>query len=767
MPQAFRRSKRRRSRRPPGQSNDCITHYLLFFAIIGAQVERFGSSELAATLGMAFLHASFAIAAAWIFARRIFPHASTLGQAVRAGVIFFAIVAGCGLVLGALSRLTLGPSVFAEGLVLTAAMLVPRADPKHPRYEPDESTALDAPSWVVGILVALLAFAVAFAFTHAPLTLYDSLSYHLFFAARWVQDHALTIIPTPFSDEAQAYAPANGELFFAWLMLPLHSDLLARSGQLPFALLAAATLYLLARRLGASPAHAVYPSAFFLLSRPVLEQAIGANVDLICAAMFLTSVYLGLAAVDSNEARDWALWGLSLGLYWGSKYLALVYTPVVVLMAVIRWPRARMLWALPGVAALAVPWYVRNWAIAGSPIYPASLSIAGLTVARGAFGRQAMLNTVFHTNDVGLLPAILAPAFGPTLFVVWIPVAVVGGVALARRGWWPHGFLFLLPMLMVPLYWFGLPVNVDPRFLMPATGLALLPFAFTFTARRAWNAVVHAAYLAAMLWIVVGVRWTVPAALPWYMSRWLALDGLVKPSFVLAFLGLSSLSAAAWALGPRRMRWAVPFAGCLLAGVTMAIGERLRWCESASCDCLDTTSPNIRAEQLVSWQWLAQHVHHSTVAYTGTNLPYPLTGERLTNRVVYTDIDGRRGWRLHDYDRAYRRGRFEPRPPALATPSGELMPVAQRPGPRDDAARPRYERLEGNREAWVFNVQKLGIDYLFVSVLSAYEIDYQWHNGAGFPIEDEWAAADPRVFRLVYENQRVRIYAIENREARS
>ena len=90
----------------------------------------------------------------------------------------------------------------------------------------------------VAVVGGLLSFALAFAMTHAPLTLYDSLSYHLFFAARWVQDHAITIIPTPFSDEAQAYTPGNGELFFAWLMLPIHSDALARMGQFPFGLLA-------------------------------------------------------------------------------------------------------------------------------------------------------------------------------------------------------------------------------------------------------------------------------------------------------------------------------------------------------------------------------------------------------------------------------------------------------------------------------------------------------------------------------------------------
>jgi hypothetical protein len=46
-----------------------------------------------------------------------------------------------------------------------------------------------------------------------------------------------------------------------------------------------------------------------------------------------------------------------------------------------------------------------------------------------------------------------------------------------------------------------------------------------------------------------------------------------------------------------------------------------------------------------------------------------------------------------------------------------------------------------------------------VSVLSAYEVDFVSHNAGGFPIEDDWARADP-AFTLVYENGQVRIYGL-------
>ena len=130
----------------------------------------------------------------------------------------------------------------------------------------------------------------------------------------------------------------------------------------------------------------------------------------------------------------------------------------------------------------------------------------------------------------------------------------------------------------------------------------------------------------------------------------------------------------------------------------------------------------------------------------------------------YVNIDRHRTWRLHDYDRAHRRRRDDALPIApLAISSGVLTPL---PGPSRwhvDAVRPRYERMEGNRDAWISNLKALGVDRLFVSTLSAYEIEYVWHNGGGFPIEDEWAKHDPSVFTLIYENPQVRIYAVHAR----
>ena len=181
------------------------------------------------------------------------------------------------------------------------------------------------------------------------------------------------------------------------------------------------------------------------------------------------------------------------------------------------------------------------------------------------------------------------------------------------------------------------------------------------------------------------------------------------------------------------------------------------WCAEEACTPLALSPIYIRMPVAEGWQWVHEHVTGSTIANTGNNIPYPLFGEHLSNRVLYVNIDRRAGWRFHDYARARSRADAPPAG-ALAQPSGQLMPVGR--GSPADASRPRYDRWEGSHEAWVHNLRSEGVGYLFASVLSAYELDHVWHNAEGFPIEDDWARADTQTFRLVYANHQIRIYQL-------
>jgi hypothetical protein len=705
---------------------------------------------LQASLAFCLL-SGLAVFPAWRLTRALFPWTGYADAIIRASTITFAAIVLAGLTLGALGLLGTVPYLATFAVACAAVLAI---TPSRPMAE---MPAPPIPIPIAVIAIPLLAFIVVAGLVQSPLTLYDSVSYHLVFAARWLLDHRLSIVPTPFSDPAQAYQPGNGELFFLWLMLPFHGDLLARVGQLPFLVLGASGLYAIARRCGATREHAAYAPFFFLLTRPVVEQAAGADVDLICAATFVTSLYLGILAIDTDAPRDWALWGVSLGLFLGSKYLALVYVAVLLVLPLLRGPRFKALWAIPGIALFALPWYARNWIVAGSPIYPASLKVLGIVIARGAFAREAMNNSIFHVTELRLLPVIAVHAFGAASALVWLPCACVGSVALvAHRRWWPERYVAAVPLVMVPLFWLGIPDNADSRFLLPAVAVAMVPLTCSFGTSRRWNAGLHAAYMIGAAWILVGSPRQIPMSLPWFMSDWLAFNGLVSRDALPLFAGGVAIAAAVmYALSRRRtLAPALLTAVCCAGCAALMVSARASFARDGS-SLLALSPTYIRAGMIDGWDWTHRHLEHATVANTGNNVPYPLFGEHLSNRVDYINIDRHGDWGFHQYARLRGRARNETSR-FLAQPSGQLMPLR----PEQEASRPRYERRDGNADAWLQNLRDAHVTHLFVSVLSAYEIGYVWHNQAGFPIEDEWARANPHVFSLLYENGTIRIYAL-------
>jgi len=706
-------------------------------------------------------HSLSAYLISWIFfalaglpasrlARYLTPSSSLLDRGIQTAVLSFAAIVFAGITLGGLHLIgTLAYLCLFAAAAIGSRFLEVNDVPAEP------PTPVPIP--VVVVLVPLVAFVVAVGVLRSPLTLYDGLSYHLVFPARWLQESALSIVQTPFSDPAQAYQPGNGELFFLWLMLPFHGDLLARIGQLPFLLLAGMALFGIARRSGASPQHAAYAPMFLFLARPIVEQAVGADVDLVCAAMFVTSLYLGLVAVDSDRRSDWALWGVALGLYAGSKYLALVYLGVLLLLPLVHGIRRKAVWALPGLAFFGLPWYLRNWVVAGSPLYPSSLGVLGFVVAPGAFSREAMNNSVFHVTSLRLFPAIAAHGFGAAYALVWLPGAVLGiGSLAARRRWWPAGFVALVPLLICPLFWLVLPDNADSRFLLPAVTVASVLPAFAFGSNRQWNGFLHAVYILAAAWLIVGVQRQIPATLPWFMGDWLALDGIVAPDSLGVFAAgvVATLCIALIATRLRLSSWWIPAAVC--AGAIVLTSGWLLPKPAESLALLSLSPTYVRAGMITGWEWTSAHVSDSVVANTGNNVPYPLFGEHLTNRVEYINIDRHMNWRFHDYARTRTRSLLAEHP--FARPSGQLMPLVQ--GTTLQASRPRFERWEGDRDAWVANLRAAGVTHLFVTVLSAYELGFSWHNEGGFPIEDAWARDDPARFRLLYENGQVRLYSV-------
>jgi hypothetical protein len=308
--------------------------------------------------------------------------------------------------------------------------------------------------------------------------------------------------------------------------------------------------------------------------------------------------------------------------------------------------------------------------------------------------------------DLGALAGMLREAG----LGFWI--AAAAALFLRRRSWEPW-----LALALVAIFWLVVPYQ-HSRFLFPVHGVIAVAIgaaasprgdapgdAPSDAPRRAWQALLLAsATLGSVLELPAPGRMAVPAAAVAgvallaparrYPVRWAALSAVLLLAVLLG-LGLAS----------HRQRY---------PGWTLGHGD-------ADADQLES-----------AWRWLYSNVQGAHVAYTGSNLTFPLGGRNLSNRVTYVNVAGGPADRAHDFPQS--------------GASGSAEPAVYRPG--------------GTFETWRQNLRAQGCDILFVSTLYPIVAREIPADDEGFPIERAWADGHPDDFRLLYRNSDVRIYGV-------
>jgi hypothetical protein len=552
----------------------------------------------------------------------------------------------------------------------------------------------------VGALAGALVFRAWAGLTKTTF-LYDTLSYHLHVPATWIGDGRLEIVSAVFGDPSSAYAPANVELWFAFLMAPLRSDYLAGSGQVAFAAVAALAIVATVRELGGRRTPALAAALAFLLIPEIWQQARTAMTDLGMAALLLAVLPFALRARWSGTAGDLLTAAAALGLALGTKYAALALAvPFACLVAAAR---GRSNTAPVAVAAAAVLlatggfWYLRNALLTDNPLYP----VAGLGLP-GLYDRAAMRAWIYHlpVGNVGALAQMLADAG------IGFVVAAVAALAWRRRA-----LELGLLVALVALFWLAIPYQ-ESRFLFVAFGVAAV-------------AIGRASAAAPM-----GTDWAI-ALVP--------LVGILEhPTTERCLLiGVGALGAGAARFGrqvPARLR---------AHGVTVARGALVAL-GAAGAVALTVGLAHSRARDPGysvggglddAWRWLRANVQGARIAYTGTNLAFPLWGRELSNRVRYVNVAGGLDDRLDDFGR-----RLPPRPAATAEPAPY----------RDDAS----------FETWRQNLHAARTTILFVAALDEIVARNVAADADGFPVERGWADGHPAQFALRYASPDARIYTV-------
>jgi hypothetical protein len=640
---------------------------------------------------------------------------SSATRAVRAALCAFAILVMVAAALGAVGKLDARYASVVLLLMAVAAFTWERR--RRVSRGAADAARVAGEAWSVADVALATALAAALAGRlwvglHPGVALYDTLSYHLHTPVTWMHDRRLEIVPAVFGDPAPAYAPGNLELWFWFLMAPLRSGALAAMGQLPFAALAVLAVAATVREAGGRRSAALAAGLAFLLVPEIWRQAPTAMTDLGMAALLLASLPFAVRLSRSVATGDLLTCAAALGLGVGTKTVAIVLVLPFALLAALAVRRGSRVAAVAGgraqragalAAAVAVVlatggfWYARNVWLTGNPIYP--VSTLGLP---GLYGAAVMRAWDYHLPIAGLgaLGTMLTAAgTGFTL-------AAALGVLRARPP-----LELAIAAFGVGLFWIAVPYQ-ESRFLFAAFGLGAVALGRAAARPPAW------------------VGWGALA---------LAIGGELVESPTLDRLALipAAVLGAALAAGGRRLapqlRRAAAATGATVlvaaAGAAIAVGLARARAEAPHDALGEEIDP--------AWAWVGAQIHDARVAYTGSNLAFPLVGRNLSNRVAYVNVAGAPRDLLHDFAR-----RLPPAGRGAATPE---------PAPYREGA---------DFDTWLRNLRADGSQVLFVAAMYPIVQRNVTADDQGFPIERAWADAHPRLFSLRYGSPAARIYAV-------
>jgi len=251
------------------------------------------------------------------------------------------------------------------------AAAAPAADADEQSAAPRPGVAPTAAAIIVVALVLIHWLQYAFGALHTGMREFDTVTYHMPFAARFAQDASPTGLQYV-GNAPVAFYPANSELIHAVGILVFGRDLLSpllNVAWLGFALLAG---WCIGRRAGVGPATMAATALTASLQVMVSSQAGTAKNDIVGLALLLAAVALLITAPRSPGALILA--ALAGGLAVGTRLN--LWAPVLALLAVfvVSSEKGRPVkLAAGGIVALAVGggfWYVRNLVEVGNEVVP-------------------------------------------------------------------------------------------------------------------------------------------------------------------------------------------------------------------------------------------------------------------------------------------------------------------------------------------------------------------------------------------------------------
>jgi predicted membrane channel-forming protein YqfA (hemolysin III family) len=492
---------------------------------------------------------------------------------------------------------------------------------------------------------------------------FDSLWYHMPFAADIAQSHSVTGLHYTETVFTNWFYPQNSELLHAAGILLTGRDTLSLFLNLGWLAVAFTAAYCIGRPYGRGPLSTVAAAILLECHTLVVREPGAAKNDVMAAALVLAAIAILVTAWNARSARSaprasgagWAVAaaGLAVGLAAGTKFTVLAMAAALSLAVVLLAPRGRRWaaadwWFLPALAGGGY-WYLRNLVVAGNPL-PEAESLGPISLPhpeRLQEGRPDF-SIVHYATDTGVWRHYFAPALHDAFGALWPVVllaAVVGALVALVWGrdkalrWAGAVALFgMVAYLFTPLSAAGAEgeptgfgINIRYAIGPLLAGIVLLPLPrFLDDRRRQWG--LMAALLAVL---VLTDRPDVPLRDP---SRLFALLVVVLAVAVPALLWLARERGAG--------RGLVAAGAAVLALVVVAVGypvQRHYLQQRFANEVAGERIPGMDLDSAYRW---ARDVSGARIGLAGTTagfLEYGFFGTDLTNRVVYLGQKGPHG----------------------------------------------------------------------------------------------------------------------------
>ncbi len=348
---------------------------------------------------------------------------------------------------------------------------------------------------------------------------FDDTSYHLAAVGTWTMFGDLRMPRFTYGDPRTPFYPFASELLAWEVTTPFAGgDFAARWIELPFAVLTLFGIGLVARRVGAHEVALVGPLLYATVADayPLMAFTAGNDHALALAAVVVAHGALLLWARPRAGVAAYA--GVGLGLLLGSKYLGVLYGPLLVglvVLAVLMTRRrdvplrARAMALLAGAGAAAVVGgysYLRNAVTTGNPIFPVSLRIGPWTLPGWEeVAPEHWVASAIATIDPWRFPWVNVELFGELFRFTMLPAALLAPFAALwlapRRRRVLYAALFAMPIGVYVLFVRLVEDHRHARYVFAGVAIAAVAVAWLVSRLPPrWRAVMALVLAAAAVW---------------------------------------------------------------------------------------------------------------------------------------------------------------------------------------------------------------------------------------------------------------------------